>query len=420
MRVQQQFRRQTVKSCKLFLLGLCLAVSASFATSAHAIGSYTYTYLRCFYRVDTSPLKPKTTYVWGIDPSSGGYYRIYGRWWKDGLLSWENMFYSDVSQDRLKSVCQSTLTNYGINRSVALAAAADTSLSLNYTVWTNDTATQAARINKVVAFGDSLSDNQNLYNATQWQLPNRNSWFLGRFSNDRNWIEYLSSNVNLPMYNWAVAGAAADQYTVIPGVTQQVDSWITYMQSAPNYQPANTLFTVLVGGNDLVNYGRSVDSIIAAEQQALVKLVNAGARNILLLNLPDVSRAPVFQYRSDGPYVASQVVAFNQKLTQLRDGLQATYGPSLVVRLFDTYTTFNNILNNPDNYGVTNTWQSCLDINQDASSNYLYTRPARAECTNADAFVFWDTLHPTTHTHKLLADYAASFVRNNFPAIPIP
>lgn len=409
-----------MKSLKLFMLGLCLSVTAGFATSAHALGSYTYTYLRCFYRIDTSPLKPKTTYVWGIDPSSGGYYRIYGRWWKDGLLSWENMFYSSVSQDTLKSVCQSTFSRNGINRPVALYAGADTSLSLNYTVWTNDAASQGTRINKVIAFGDSLSDNQNLYNATQWQLPNRNSWFLGRFSNDRNWVEYLASNLNLPLYNWAVAGAAADQYVVIPGVSQQVDSWIIYMQSASNYNPSNTLFTMLIGGNDLVNYGRSVDSIIAAEQQALVKLINAGARNILLLNLPDVSRAPVFQYRSDAASIAAEVRDFNQKLAQLRDSLQATYGPSLTIRLFDTYATFNGVLDNPGNYGVTNTWESCLDINQDSTSNYLSTWAPRADCTNADAFVFWDTLHPTTHTHKLLADFATNFARGSFPALTSP
>jgi len=409
-----------VKSFKLLLLSLCCFISASFASSAYALGNPTYTYLRCFYRVDTSPAKPKTNYVWGIDPASGGYYRIYGRWWKDGLLSWQNMFYSDVSQDKLKSVCQSTLANYGINRSVALHAAADTSLSLNYTVWTNDSASQPARINKIIAFGDSLSDNQNLYNGTQWQMPNRNSWFLGRFSNDKVWVEYLSDNTRLPMYNWAVAGAAADAYMVIPGVNQQVDSWITYMRSSPNYRPENTLFTVLIGGNDLVNYNRSVDSIIAAERQALIKLINAGARNVLLVNLPDVSRAPVFQMRSDDAYVASQVAAFNARLVQLRDELQAAYGPSLVIRMFDANTLFNDLLNNPSKYGKTNTWQSCLAINSNSSANYLSIWPTRAECTNPDTFVFWDTLHPTAHTHKLLADHVTNFVRSSFPTMPAP
>ncbi|WP_296226974.1 SGNH/GDSL hydrolase family protein [Ralstonia sp. UBA689] len=407
-----------MKSIRRILLSLCCVISASFATSAHALGSPTYTYLRCFYRVDTSPLKPNATYAWGIDPASGGYYRIYGRWWKDGLTSWENMFYSDVGQNTLKSVCQSTLANAGINRPVAMVAAADSSASLNYTVWTNDTADQATSINKIVAFGDSLSDNQNLFNGTQWQVPNRNSWFLGHFSNDKVWVEYVAGNTLLPMYNWAVAGAAADTYMVIPGVSQQVDSWITYMQSAPNYRPENTLFTVLVGGNDIINYNRTVDSIISVEQQALQKLINAGAKNILLLNLPDVSRAPVFQFRSNGATVAAQVVDFNQKLVQLRDSLQATYGPSLVIGMFDTNTMFNDLFNNPTKYGVTNTWQSCLTIDKDSSTTYLYSWPTRVECTNPDTYLFWDTLHPTTHTHKLLGDAVTSFVRSNFPTMP--
>jgi len=409
-----------MNSVKLFVLAFCCLVSATFSASAHALGSQTFTYLRCFYRVDTSPSRPATHYVWGIDPASGDYYRIHGRWWRDGLLSWQNMFYSGTSQDTLKSVCQSTFARYGINRAVALHAAADTSLSLNYTVWTNDSAAQGTRINRIIAFGDSLSDTQNLYNGTQWKMPNRNSWFLGRFSNDRVWTEYLADGLRLPMVNWAVAGAAADQYLVIPGVSQQVDSWSAYMQDAPNYRPENTLFTVLVGGNDLVNYRRSVDAIIAAQQAALEKLIRAGARNILLLNLPDVSRAPVFRTRSDGPAVAAQVLQLNARLVQLRDALHANFGPALNIRIFDTYALFNDVINNPGKYGMTNTWQSCLAIDLDSSGNYLYHWPTRAECTNPNTFVFWDTLHPTTRTHRLLADQVAAFVKTHYANVLLP
>lgn len=401
------------------LLALLLAAAALAAPAAHAqTSSYTYTYLRCFYRIDTAPGKPKTSYVWGRDPASNDYYRIYGYWWKDGLLSWQNMFYSDDTQDKLKSVCQSTFSKQGISREIALFAGADSSLSLNYTVWSNDSALQGERINKIVAFGDSLSDNQNMFNATNWKLTNPNSWFLGRFSNGKVWVEYLADNLKLPMYNWAVGGAAADAYLVVPGVTQQVDSWITYMQRAPDYRPQNTLFTMLIGGNDLVNYGRSVDSIIATERQALDKLITAGARNILLLNLPDVSQAPVFKLRSDGAAIAAQVRDFNQRLAQLRSDLQTQYGSNLTIRLLDLNSLFADMLAHPANYGKSNTTLSCLNINSDKTSNYLYTQTLRAECTNPDAFVFWDTLHPTTHTHRLLASYAGAFAKSNFSALP--
>ena len=97
--------------------------------------------------------------------------------------------------------------------------------------------------------------------------------------------------------------------------------------------------------------------------------------------------------------------------------LQAQYGPSLKIRLFDTYTLFNNVLNNPASYGVTNTTTSCLNINTDSSLNYAETQTPRATCTNPDTFVFWDTLHPTTHTHKVLAAAVTSFIQANFGSI---
>lgn len=406
-----------MKHLKSALLGMLCVASTIIANPAHALGSNTYTYLRCFYRVDTAISKPKTDYVWAVNPS-GSYYKVYGNWWKDGLTSWQNMFYSNTSQDSLKSVCQNSLAAKGINRSVAMFAGADSSVSINYTIWSNDSSTQTAKINKVVVFGDSLSDNQNLWNATQWGMPNRNSWFMGHFSNGHVWNEYFSDNVKLPMYNWAVAGAAADTYVVIPGVTQQVDSWKIYMQSAPNYKPENTLFTVLIGGNDLVNYGRSVDSILAVEQQALEKMILAGARNILLMNLPDLSRAPAFQQRGDGVYIAAQVAEFNRRLPQLRDALQMKYGSALTIRMYDMHSKVNDIFNFPSSYGMSNTTQSCLNINTDSSTNYLSAQSLRSNCTNPDSFVFWDTLHPTTRTHKILADSVTEFVKANFPAMP--
>ncbi len=405
-----------MKYLKSAMLGMLCVASTIIANPAHALGSNTYTYLRCFYRVDTAISKPKTDYIWAVN-TNGSYYRVYGNWWKDGLTSWQNMFYSNTSQESLKSVCQNSLAAKGIQRSVAMYAGADSAVSINYTIWTNDSSTQTGKINKVVVFGDSLSDNQNLWNATQWAVPNRNSWFMGHFSNGHVWSEYFADSVKLPMYNWAVAGAAADTYVVIPGVTQQVDSWKIYMQSAPNYKPENTLFTVLIGGNDLVNYGRSVDSILAVEQQALEKMVMAGARNILLMNLPDLSRAPVFQQRGDGAYIAAQVAEFNRRLPLLRDALQAKYGSALTIRMYDMHSKVNDIFNFPGNYGMSNTTQSCLNINTDSSTNYMSTQSLRSNCTNPDNFVFWDTLHPTTRTHKILADSVTEYVKANFSAM---
>ncbi|UGA39933.1 SGNH/GDSL hydrolase family protein [Chromobacterium haemolyticum] len=162
-------------------------------------------------------------------------------------------------------------------------------MSYNHTIWSQDSASQPARVNKLIVFGDSLSDTQNMYGASQWRLPNAKSWFIGRFSNDRVWVEYLAEQLKLPIYNWAIGGSAGDQHLVVPGLLQQVESWSQYMQKAANYRPENTLFTMLIGGNDLLNYGRTVDQVIADQGKALERIITAGARHIVVLNLPNLA-----------------------------------------------------------------------------------------------------------------------------------
>ncbi|MDE1713910.1 SGNH/GDSL hydrolase family protein (plasmid) [Chromobacterium amazonense] len=395
---------------QLLKQGLPKAKTATARLGAQSVpGPATYTYVRCYYRASGASTQPTTDYVWALDPSSGDYYRLNGHWWGSGLFDWKNMFYSDVTQDALRSVCQSTLARKGIQQQPAMVFAADNAMSFNYTVWTNDQAGQGTAINKIVAFGDSLSDNQNVYNASQWTLPNRNSWYVGHFSNGPVWVEYLASRLKLPLYNWAIGGAGVStQKLVIPGVVQQVQSWQEYMKQAPNYNPATTLFTMWIGGNDLVNYGSTPDKVIAGQQQALSNLIQSGGRNILLLKLPDVSRAPVYQLKGGAATVAAQVLDYNQKLAVLAASLNQQYGAN--IQVFDSYALFNDLLTNPGKYQVSNTTQSCLNINTDSALNYMQGQSPRANCGNADAFVFWDTLHPTTHTHLLLGNAVADFL----------
>lgn len=406
-----------------FKAGILFGLSCILAGNAAALGINTKTYVRCFYKSNNQSTDPSSDYVWARSSGSGNYnyYQLYGNWFQDGVTSVENMFYTTTAQSTLKALCQESLGKMGISQPLIMMAAADTALSLNYTVWTIDSVFQAAKINKVVVFGDSVSDTGNLYNATAWVVPNKNSYFRGHFTNGKVWNEYLTDSLNLPNYNWAVAGAAADDYYVVPGVTSQVDSFLKYMKGTPNYKPANTLVTVLVGGNDLISYERSVAAIIASETQALENLIVAGGvRNILMLNVPDLSKAPRFKYVQDGASkaatVAAQVNDLNQQLLQLRDSLAAKYASQgLNIKLFDTRGKVDDLFSNPGKYGLSNTTDSCLELNQVSTADYAKNTPVRAICTNADAFVFWDQLHPTTRSHRAIAEDVLTFVRANFP-----
>ncbi|RAS38245.1 SGNH/GDSL hydrolase family protein [Paraburkholderia bryophila] len=377
-------------------------------------GNDTYTYLRCWYRISADPLKPEATYEWALDPNDGDWYRLAGFWRADGVLQWRNMFYSATTQDTLDDVCRATLNTRGIRADVTQAVAANNTLSFNFTIWSIDAAQQEARINKLIVFGDSLSDSQKIFNASQWTLPNRTSWHAGRFSNGPIWSEYLANALQLPMYTWAIGGAATDQHLVLPGLVQQVESWRDYMKFAPDYRPGNTLFAVLAGGNDLVSYDRTPEQAASAMRDSLERLATADATRILLVTLPDVSRAPIVAARGDAARVAVQVRDYNRMLVDMAAALRVRYGATLQLELFDANAMFDDLLRHPAQYGLDDTTHSCLDIPNPSALTYLSAQIPRASCDDPARFLFWDALHPTTTTHALLAERIASFVRERF------
>lgn len=399
---------------------ICLATVASNQAFADT------TLLRCFYKSNTDTTNTDFDYEWGIKSSSSIFpVAIKGDWWKNAVMNDPaNMFFTNVSQATLKQYCQNAFSRKGVSQPLMWMAAGSSSASLNYTIWSNDlSASQPDVISKLIVFGDSASDNQNLYSGSQQLMPYHGSWFMGHFTNGKVWNEYLADNLDIPNYNWAVAGAAADDYYVIPGVESQVDSYLAYMQSAPNYQPRHSLFTMLIGGNDLVNYGRSVDSILANERAALVKLIESGAHHILLLNSPAFDRAPVFvdanTERGDADLIRQQIEEFNSRLVILANELNSQY--SVNIHVYDLKAQVDELLNHPSNYGKTNTTDSCLELNDQSTSNYLVDHARRPDCTNADYYVFWDRLHPTTHSHRIIGEGmngqggVAAFVRANYP-----
>ncbi|MBY7899191.1 SGNH/GDSL hydrolase family protein [Vibrio fluvialis] len=388
-------------------------MAPSEADSAQTLGSQTYTYVRCWYRPAATHNDPYTTWEWAKNPD-GSDFTIDGYWWSS--VSYKNMFYTDTQPDTIMQRCAETL---GLTHDTAdiTYAAADTRFSYNHTIWSNDTANAPSKINKVIAFGDSLSDTGNIFNASQWRFPNPNSWFVGHFSNGFVWTEYLAQGLGLPLYNWAVGGAAGrNQYWALTGVNEQVSSYLTYMEMAPNYRAENTLFTLEFGLNDFMNYDRSLADVKADYSSALIRLVEAGAKNLVLLTLPDATRAPQFQYSTQEHIdeVRAKVIGMNAFIRE-----QARYFQmqGINISLFDAYTLFDQMIADPAAHGFDNASAPCLDIQRSSAADYLYTHALAAECASSgsDRFVFWDVTHPTTATHRYIADHILATGVAQFP-----
>ncbi|KAJ9075883.1 hypothetical protein DSO57_1031478 [Entomophthora muscae] len=62
----------------------------------------------------------------------------------------------------------------------------------------------------IYAFGDSISDNGNLYELMGHKTPNDKMYYKGRFSNGPVWIEYVAEAMNATLQNMAYASATTD------------------------------------------------------------------------------------------------------------------------------------------------------------------------------------------------------------------
>ncbi|BEV70967.1 SGNH/GDSL hydrolase family protein [Paludibacterium sp. THUN1379] len=371
----------------------------------------TFTYLRCHYRQSNDPNHPESAYLWARDPASGDYFRLQGVWRAGGILPWRSMFYSDATQASLREVCRQTLRDQAGGREPVMVSAANNALSYNHTIWSLASIDPSAGLERLIAFGDSLSDTQNMYAMSQWRLPQNQTWFLGRFSNDRVWVERLAERLSLPHYNWAIGGAAGDRKVVLPGLRQQVASWQEYARADPAYRPERSLFTLWIGGNDLINYGRTPEQVIGDLDSALSQLIAQGARHLLVLNLPDLAQTPLARAGNQSQQLGRQVDTFNRLLAALLETLRQRHGSSLQLHLFDAHALFDDVIARPQQYQVENVRDNCLAIQPDSKLPYFGHYTPSPACRNADRYLFWDPLHPTAHTHQVLADRVAALLQ---------
>jgi phospholipase/lecithinase/hemolysin len=65
--------------------------------------------------------------------------------------------------------------------------------------------------------------------------------------------------------------------------------------------------------------------------------------------------------------------------------------PNLNIQLFDVNSFFNEVTNNKQEFGLTNVTDACLNIT------------AQTICSNPNQYLFWDSIHPTTYAHSLIA-----------------
>lgn len=264
----------------------------------------------------------------------------------------------------------------------------------------------AASFSQIYVFGDSLSDTGNTFQATRRIVPPSPPYSQGRFSNGPLWVEYLATGLGLTpnrQTNFAYGGATTGSDSVVilgnlldlPGLNQQINSFTTANPSADQ----NGLYIVWAGANDYLYGGVTNPSVpVTNLANAVTSLATVGAKNIMVVNLPDLGMLPGTRGNSQTSTRYSDLTAFhNSSLSATLKDLSSQRGINIIP--FDVNSLFNQVIATPTEFGFTNVTNSCFNL-----------RPL-SRCTNPNEYLFWDNFHPTTRTHNLIAESALSVLQ---------
>lgn len=262
----------------------------------------------------------------------------------------------------------------------------------------------AAVVDRLIVFGDSLSDTGNIHIATSGALPGA-AYFNGRFSNGPVWVEHVAVSLGITPPAPTLLGGGGTNFAFAGGSTGAGNSAV----GSPNLQTQlglfaasgitptdNDLFVIWAGANDFLIDGEDNPAqVVTRLMTSIQTLAATGARQILVANLPDLTIIP----NADLPptifvptpgNLATRTAGYNTLLAAaLTDFAAANPGVELIQ--YDAAGFLDSILADPAAFGFTNVSDPAFN----AATNTVVPNP--------DEFLFWDTVHISARTHQLLA-----------------
>lgn len=265
----------------------------------------------------------------------------------------------------------------------------------------------------LVIFGDSLSDEGNFYLASGGVLPPSPLYFNGRFSNDRVWTERLANAMDEPIplpsliggTNYAFNGARASGVSPYgtPDLVTQVDTYL--LANGGKADPDDT-FVLWAGANDIF-YGSAFGEVnfipeaVQAISGAIRDLYDAGARNIVVLDLPLLGQTPFFNTVPAASSALNDATSYFNLLLSAQ--LQSLRRDLRRIRIADVKVSqlFQAVTRAPRLFGLRNVLDSATQF--DAVTGLGY---ALVPNVDPNRYLFWDSIHPTGQGHRIIAAYA--------------
>jgi phospholipase/lecithinase/hemolysin len=315
-----------------------------------------------------------------------------------------------------------------------------------------------ATVDRMIVFGDSLSDVDNLSTITSGLSPADPYYYTGRFSNGSIWVEQLEAQMNLQTstlsfykqfanpqasalrsqavdfsklgLNFSVGGSMTDGNVPTGssalGLLGQIDTYRGLMNGAT--ADSNSLYVVWAGANDYIyltpedfaNPIPVVEKTVNNLLQSLESLATMGATQIAIGNLANLGNTPLAASIGEGAVNGLNAISavHNSLLAEGLKNFQSKYKNVTLIDL-DMNQTLGDILENPEDNGFISDagTKSCTNIND------LFNPPSVDEltkCNDPEDYVFWDNQHPTSALHNKIANYALREIRENVDPASVP
>ena len=269
----------------------------------------------------------------------------------------------------------------------------------------------------IYAFGDSLSDAGNVSIGTLGRLPVAGIYSGGRFTNGNVWVQDLARNLGLPAVkpslaggtDYAIGGAETGTTAVHSANPSDLPAQLGQFVASVPHPSATALYTIWAGSNDVLGIANSTET--PAQQQASVQqavtnetnmiagLIAHGAKNLVVLNLPDLGKTPYEMARPASDATSSELArAYNADLGAALQQIMASGAVS--IDYVNTFGLLDTAIANPAAYGFTNVTQPVWTGNLTDSHSGKLAATGAAQ----NGYLYFDGLHPTASAHALLAE----------------
>lgn len=264
----------------------------------------------------------------------------------------------------------------------------------------------SANYSQVITFGDSLSDNGNLFSKIgQPPAP----YYNGRFSNGPVAVEVMSQTLGLSLTDFAYGGAQTGTTNLLgsalngTGVAGQIGY---YNSLTSGHADASALYVVWAGPNDFFAGTNMLDPSTAFTASTnllndIQALYGMGARDFFVPLMPNLGVTPSAR-QTDAAHPGFAALATGQ--SAIYNGLLSTGLSNLSsslsgvhIKTFDTYSFLMNEITVMNGEGK-NTTDACFNAS------------VPSVCANPDNYLFWDGVHPTAAAHQVLGQAFAAAV----------